>query len=172
MVLPISAFFVSQVVKRSQKYFKAQQDYLGHVNGQVEETFGGLDVVQAFNHEEEDLKAFNQANDTLYHAAWKSQFLSGMMHPVMMFVGNLGYVMVAILGGYFAVSGRITVGNIQSFIQYMRSFTSAHRTDRSGVQYDSVHDSGGRTRFCLSGRRRGGSEYGCTSACPSRKRSR
>ncbi len=123
LVLPISAFFVSQVVKRSQKYFKAQQDYLGHVNGQVEETFGGLDVVQAFNHEEEDLKAFNQANDTLYHAAWKSQFLSGMMHPVMMFVGNLGYVMVAILGGYFAVSGRITVGNIQSFIQYMRSFT-------------------------------------------------
>lgn len=123
MVLPISMIFISQVVKRSQKYFKALQDYLGHVNGQIEETFGGLEVVQSFNHEEEDLEAFNKANDTLYHAAWRSQFLSGMMHPIMTFVGNLGYVMVAILGGYFAVTGRITVGNIQSFIQYMRSFT-------------------------------------------------
>lgn len=122
-ILPISALIISLVVKVSQKHFKAQQDYLGHVNGTVEETFGGLNVVQAFNKEKETVEQFEKDNDILCRSAWKSQFLSGLMMPVMQFIGNLGYVAVVILGGYFATQGRITVGNIQSFIQYMRNFT-------------------------------------------------
>lgn len=122
-ILPVSAFVVSLVVKASQKYFKAQQDYLGHVNGEVEETFGGVNVVQCFNKEGETVARFDKANNILCRSAWKSQFLSGLMMPVMQFIGNIGYVAVVILGGYFAAQGRITVGNIQSFIQYMRSFT-------------------------------------------------
>jgi ATP-binding cassette subfamily B multidrug efflux pump len=122
-ILPISMIIISLVVKKSQKYFKSQQEYLGHVNGQVEEVFGGQNVVRAFNGEEKVTAQFEKDNNVLYQSAWKSQFLSGMMQPIMQFVGNLGYVAFAIVGGYFAIQGRITVGNIQSFIQYARSFT-------------------------------------------------
>ncbi len=122
-VLPLSMIIVSQVIKHSQHYFKEQQDYLGHVNGHVEEMYGGHAVVRAFNGEARSIAQFDAFNDTLYATAWKSQFLSGMMMPVMTFVGNLGYVAVAVLGGWLAVKQLITVGDIQAFIQYMRSFT-------------------------------------------------
>ncbi len=120
--LPVSLIFVSVIVKHSQKYFKSQQEYLGVVNGQVEEVYGGHTVVKVFNAEDKVIKDFDQANNKLYETAWKSQFLSGMMQPIMAFVGNIGYVAVAIFGGYLAVNGKITVGNIQSFIQYVRNF--------------------------------------------------
>ena len=123
LILPITAIIVKLVVGKSQKYFKKQQEYLGHVNGQVEEVYGGHTIVKAFNAEEKVLKEFKKANDELYHSAWKSQFLSGLIHPVMQFVGNIGYVVVAITGGYFTIQGRIAVGDIQSFIQYSRQFT-------------------------------------------------
>lgn len=123
LILPISIVIVKNIVGKSQKYFKAQQDYLGHVNGQVEEIYGGHTIVKAFNGEEKAIEEFSKANKELYHSAWKSQFLSGLMHPIMNFVGNIGYVAVAIVGGYLAVQGRITVGNIQSFIQYNKQFT-------------------------------------------------
>ena len=123
LILPISMIFISQIVKRSQKYFKSQQEYLGHVNGQVEEVYGGHNIVTVFNREEEAIKEFDKMNNTLYDSAWKSQFLSGMMMPIMTFIGNLGYVAVSILGGYLAVNKVIEVGDIQSFIQYVRSFT-------------------------------------------------
>lgn len=123
IILPISAILVSIIVKKSQKYFKAQQDYLGHVNGQVEEIYGGHNIVKVFNGEEKALQEFTKMNEELYHSGWKSQFMSGLMHPIMNFTGNVGYVGVAILGGYLAVQGRITVGNIQSFIQYNKQFT-------------------------------------------------
>ena len=122
LVLPIALIIVSNIVKKSQKYFRRQQDYLGHVNGQVEEVYGGHTIVKAFNGEEKAIEEFTKANNTLYHSAWKAQFLSGLMFPIMNFVGNLGYVAIAILGGYFAIKGRITVGNIQSFIQYNKQF--------------------------------------------------
>ena len=122
VVIPISLFIISFIVKRSQKYFKYQQDYLGQVNGKVEELYGGHMVVQAFNGEEDSIKEFNKVNEKLYDSAWKSQFLSGIMQPLMMFVGNLSYVIVSILGGYLVVKNRIEVGDIQSFIQYVRSF--------------------------------------------------
>lgn len=123
LILPISGLIVGLIAKKSQKYFKKQQDYLGHVNGQVEEIYGGHLIVKAFNGEEKAIKEFTNANDELYHSAWKSQFLSGVMHPIMNFIGNIGYVAVAILGGYYAAQGIITVGNIQSFIQYNKQFT-------------------------------------------------
>lgn len=123
VILPISAFIVSRIVKKSQKYFKKQQDFLGHVNGQVEEVYGGHLIIKAFNSENAVMQEFDKANDELYRSAWKSQFLSGLMFPVMNFIGNIGYVAVAILGGYLAVNGKITVGNIQSFIQYNKQFT-------------------------------------------------
>jgi len=123
LILPISAFIVKTIVGKSQKYFKRQQDFLGHVNGQVEEVYGGHTIVKAFNGEEKALEEFNKANKELYHSAWKSQFLSGLIHPLMNFIGNIGYVAVAILGGYLAIQGKITVGNIQSFIQYNKQFT-------------------------------------------------
>lgn len=123
IILPVSAFLVAKIVGKSQKYFKKQQDYLGHVNGQVEEVYGGHLIVKVFNGEEKAVEEFQKANDELYHSAWKSQFLSGLMHPIMNFMGNVGYVGVAILGGYLAVQGKITVGNIQSFIQYNKQFT-------------------------------------------------
>ena len=122
VVIPISLFIISLVIKRSQKYFKSQQEYLGQVNGQVEELYGGHTVVQAFNGEEESIKEFNKVNNKLYDSAWKSQFLSSTMQPLMMFVGNLSYVVVSILGGYLVIKNRIEVGDIQSFIQYVRSF--------------------------------------------------
>lgn len=124
IILPVSAFLVSFVVKHSQKYFKNQQEYLGHVNGQVEEVYGGHLVVKAFNREADTLEEFDKTNNILYESAWKSQFLSGMMHPIMMFVGNLGYAAVALSGGLLAIRGVITIGDIQAFIQYVKNFTS------------------------------------------------
>lgn len=123
LILPISAILISIVVKLSQKYFFAQQEYLGKVNGQVEEVYSGHNIVKSFNREDAALKEFNSNNNILYESAWKSQFLSGMMHPIMMFVGNLGYVGVVISGGLLAIRGSISVGDIQAFIMYVRSFT-------------------------------------------------
>ena len=123
LILPISAVIVGIIAKNSQKYFKKQQDYLGHVNGQVEEIYGGLTVVKAFNGEEKAVSNFNKANKELEKSAWKSQFLSGLMHPLMNFLGNVGYVAVAITGGYFVIQGKIAVGDIQSFISYNKQFT-------------------------------------------------
>lgn len=122
IVMPIGAFLVKIIVGKSQKYFKKQQDYLGHVNGQVEEVYGGHTIVKVFNGEEKVTDTFMKANDVLYRSAWKSQFLSGLIHPVTNFIGNVGYVLVAILGGYLTVQGKIAVGDIQSFIQYNRQF--------------------------------------------------
>lgn len=123
IILPISAFLVSFVVKKSQKYFKAQQEYLGHINGQVEEVYGGHLVIKSFNREKDTVEEFDKTNKILYDSAWKSQFLSGMMHPIMMFVGNLGYAAVALSGGLLAIRGVITIGDIQAFIQYVKNFT-------------------------------------------------
>ncbi len=123
LILPLSGVVVALIVRQSQKYFKQQQEYLGHVNGHVEEMYGGHIVMKAFNGEEKSIRIFDGFNDTLYDSAWKSQFLSGLMMPIMMFIGNLGYVAVAVLGGWLAIRGRITVGDIQAFIQYVRSFT-------------------------------------------------
>lgn len=123
VILPVSALLVSLVVKFSQKHFKTQQEYLGHINGQVEETYGGHLVIKAFNKEEETIRKFNETNQVLYESAWKSQFLSGMMQPIMIFVGNLGYAGVAISGGMLAIRGAIGIGDIQAFIQYVKSFT-------------------------------------------------
>ena len=123
LILPISLGLVIGVVKKSQKYFKAQQASLGEVNGHVEEVYSGHNIMKAFNAEEEVVTKFRTINSELYNSAWKSQFLSGMMQPIMMFIGNLGYVVVSILGGYLAVRGTIEVGDILSFIQYIRSFT-------------------------------------------------
>ncbi len=123
VILPVSALLVKNIVGKSQKYFKAQQDYLANVNGQVEEVYGGLNIVKVFNAEGKVTNEFEKANDNLYHSAWKSQFLSGLMFPVMNFIGNVGYVAVAVAGGYLAIQGTITVGNIQSFIQYNKQFT-------------------------------------------------
>ena len=123
LILPISMILVSTIVKHSQKFFKSQQEYLGHINGQVEEVYGGHNIVKAFNKEEDVIRTFDETNEILYQSAWKSQFLSGMMMPIMQFVGNLGYVGVSILGGYLAIRKTIEVGDIQSFIQYVRSFT-------------------------------------------------
>ena len=123
VILPISVALISFVVKKSQKYFKTQQEYLGHINGQIEENYGGHNVVRAFNKEESAVKSFLETNDVLYDSAWKSQFLSGMMQPIMMFVGNLGYAGVAIAGGFLTINGTIQVGDIQAFIQYVKQFT-------------------------------------------------
>jgi ATP-binding cassette subfamily B multidrug efflux pump len=123
LILPVSSALVMVIVKKSQKYFRAQQEYLGHVNGEVEEIYGGHNVVKAFNREEQVVKEFDSLNDTLYKSAWKSQFLSGMMQPIMQFVGNLGYVAVAVLGAVLAMRNAIEVGDIQSFIQYVKNFT-------------------------------------------------
>ena len=123
LILPVSMVFVMQIVKHSQKYFTKQQEYLGKVNGQVEENYGGHNVVVAFNREKAVMEQFNETNAQLYESAWKSQFLSGMMMPIMQFVGNLGYVAVALVGGVLTAKNRIEVGDIQSFIQYVRQFT-------------------------------------------------
>jgi len=123
IILPISGLLIMIVVKRSQKYYKQQQDYLGHVNGHIEEMFGGHVVMKAFNGEQRSVEKFNGLNTTLYDSAWKSQFFSSLMMPMMNFIGNLGYVAVAVMGGWLAIRGMITVGDIQAFIQYVRSFT-------------------------------------------------
>lgn len=122
-ILPVSGIIMGFVMKHSQKYFTQQQEYLGHVNGQVEEIYGGHMVVKAFNREKASVEEFDKANAVLYRSAWRSQFFSGMMMPVMMFVGNLGYVAVAVLGAVKAMNGTMTVGDIQAFIQYVKSFT-------------------------------------------------
>ena len=122
-ILPISMLCISFIVKRSQKFFKSQQEYLGHINGQVEEVYGGHNIVQAFNHEDKTVERFDETNETLYKSAWKSQFLSGMMQPMMQFIGNLGYVVVSVLGGWLVIRGRIGVEAIVSFVQYVRMFT-------------------------------------------------
>lgn len=123
LILPLSMCLISVIVKHSQRYFKDQQEYLGHINGQVEEVYSGHNIVKAFNKEEDIIKIFNDTNAVLYQSAWKSQFFSGMMMPIMQFVGNLGYVAVSILGGYLVIRNAIQVGDIQSFIQYVRQFT-------------------------------------------------
>ena len=124
IVLPIAAFITSKIVKRSQKYFIRQQNYLAKVNGDVEEAYGGHQVIKAFNAEDKMLNMFQEDSKKLADSAWKSQFLSGLMHPLMVFLGNINYVVVAIVGGYFAINGVITVGNIQSFISYSKNFTN------------------------------------------------
>ena len=123
VILPVSAILISFIIKHSQKYFRQQQEYLGHINGQVEEVYGGHLVVQAYNKQESTIKKFEDTNQILFQSAWKSQFLSGLMQPIMQFVGNLGYVGVAISGGLLAIRGTITIGDIQAFIQYVRNFT-------------------------------------------------
>ena len=123
IILPVAGIIVKFIVGKSQRYFQRQQDYLGHVNGQVEEIYGGLNIVKVFNAEEKVTKEFEKANNELYRSGWRSQFLSGLMHPVVNFISNIGYVGVAVAGGYLAANGTITVGNIQSFIQYNKQFT-------------------------------------------------
>ena len=123
IILPISMGLIALVTRKSQKYFHEQQEYLGHINGQVEEVYGGHLVVKAFNHEKETIDEFERTNRILYNSAWKSQFLSGMMQPIMMFVGNLGYACVALTGGLLAIKNVITIGDIQAFIQYVKNFT-------------------------------------------------
>ena len=123
LILPISMILIAVIVKNSQKYFKQQQEYLGHVNGQIEENFGGHNVIKLFHKEEDVILAFEKTNESLYNSAWKSQFFSGVTQPIMQFVGNLGYVAVAIVGGYLNIKKVIEVGDIQSFIQYVRQFT-------------------------------------------------
>ena len=123
LILPCSMFIISKVMKRSQKYFRQQQKYLGDVNGQVEEVYAGQNIVKAFNKEDAVMATFEETNKKLYESGWKSQFFSGMMMPIMQFVGNIGYVMVALLGGFMTIKGVIEVGDIQSFFQYIRNFT-------------------------------------------------
>jgi ATP-binding cassette subfamily B protein len=123
LIMPLSMSLIMVVVKKSQKYFKLQQKSLGQLNGHIEETYGGHNVVQAFNGEAAAIETFNGINETMYHSAWKSQFLSGLMMPIMSFIGNLGYVFVCLFGGYLAAKRTIDLGDIQAFIQYMRSFT-------------------------------------------------
>ncbi len=122
-ILPVSVFLITFVMKKSQRYFRSQQEYLGQINGQVEENFTGHLVIKAYNKEEEVINDFNRINDHLYDSAWKSQFISGMMQPIMMFVGNLGYAAVALIGGILAIKGTIEIGDIQAFIQYVKNFT-------------------------------------------------
>ena len=123
LILPCSMLIISKVMKRSQKYFRQQQKYLGDVNGQVEEVYAGQNIVKAFNKEDAVMATFEETNKKLYESGWKSQFFSGMMMPIMQFVGNIGYVMVALLGGFMTIKGAIEVGDIQSFFQYIRNFT-------------------------------------------------
>ena len=119
VTIPVSIFLLGLIIKMSQKHFKAQQEYLGNINGQIEENFAGQLVIKAFNKEETIEKTFNETNEILYESAWKSQFISGIMQPVMMFVGNLGYVGVAISGAMLAIKNVIGIGDVQAFIQYV-----------------------------------------------------
>ena len=123
LIIPISLVLVGIVVKFSQKHFKNQQKYLADINGMVEEMYSGQNIIKAFNAEENMLKKFNKQNEKLYESTWKSGFLSGLMHPIMVFIGNLGYVFISIIGGYFAIKGKIEIGDIQSFISYTKNFT-------------------------------------------------
>lgn len=121
-IMPVSILAIMAIVKKSQKHFKAQQEYLGHVNGHVEEMYGSHMIIRAFNGEKKSIEEFEKYNDTLYHSAWKSQFLSALMMPIMSFIGNLGYVLICMLGGYLSVKGSLSIGDIQAFIQYVRQF--------------------------------------------------
>ncbi len=123
LMLPISALILGTIMKKSQKHFRTQQEYLGNINGQVEEVYGGHTIIKAFNKEDDVIDEFKKSNEVLYKSAWRAQFLSGMMHPIMMFIGNLGYVGVAISGAFLAINGKITIGDIQAFIQYVNNFT-------------------------------------------------
>ncbi len=123
-MIPLALLLMGLVMKRSQKYFKRQQEYLGHINGQVEEIYTGHEIVSLFNQEESALDQFQQTNEVLYQSAWKSQFFAGMMHPIMMFIGNIGYVVISILGGWLVIQNQIEVGDILSFSQYIRNFTN------------------------------------------------
>ncbi len=123
LIIPFCMFILNKIIKKSQKFFVMQQNYLGHMNGHVEEIYGGHDIVKAFNGEENATKKFKELNQTLYQSAWKSQFLGTSMHPIMQFIGNLGYVVISILGGYMVILDKIKVGDIQSFTQYVRNFT-------------------------------------------------
>ncbi len=154
IILPITIFFVANIVGKSQKYFAKQQDYLGHVNGQVEEIYGGHTIVKAFNGEKKAIEEFEKANKELYKSAWKSQFLSGLIHPIMNFIGNIGYVAVAILGGYLAVNGKITVGNIQSFIQYNKQFTRTNKSNSTSIKYATINGSSNRKSIQIPRRKR------------------
>ena len=122
-IMPVSIILMGTIVKKSQKHFKNGQDYLAEINGTIEEMYAGQNIIKAYNAEEKMLKKFNKQNDKLYDSAWKSSFLSGLMHPIMAFVGNIGYVLISIIGGYFTIKGRIEIGDIQSFITYTRNFT-------------------------------------------------
>lgn len=124
LIVPFCMMILGRVIKKSQKYFSIQQNYLGHVNGHIEEVYGGYDIVKAFNGEDKVITKFDELNDTLYDSAWKSQFLSTAMHPIMGFIGNLGYVIITILGGYMVIKDKIKVGDILSFTQYVRNFTN------------------------------------------------
>ncbi len=156
LILPVSLVLVMLVVRFSQKYFKAQQATLGVVNGQVEEVYSGHNVIKAFNREAAVLEDFNTANDKLFESAWKSQFLSGLMQPIMNFVGNLGYVAVAIVGSIFAANGTITIGDIQAFIQYVTQFHPAHPAAGAGVQHAAEHGRRRRARVRVPERARRG----------------
>jgi ATP-binding cassette subfamily B multidrug efflux pump len=123
LMLPISALVLGTIMKKSQQHFRTQQEYLGNINGQVEEVYGGHTIIKAFNKEDDVIDEFKKSNEVLYKSAWRAQFLSGMMHPIMMFIGNLGYVGVAISGAFLAINGKITIGDIQAFIQYVNNFT-------------------------------------------------
>ena len=122
VVIPLSLIMMMFVVKKSQKHFRAQQEFLGHTNGHIEEIYGGHNIMKAFNGEEKAIEEFDKLNNSLYKSAWKSQFLSGMMMPIMVFIGNLGYVIVAIMGGFLTIKNKIEVGDILAFIQYVKSF--------------------------------------------------
>ena len=141
ITLPVSILLISFVIKHSQKYFKSQQEYLGHINGQVEEVYSGHHIVKAFNKEETVKKEFHDTNEILYKSAWKSQFFSGLMMPIMQFVGNLGYVGVAISGAYLAINGKIEIGDIQAFIQYVKNFTQPIQQVAQVFKYDAEYGS-------------------------------
>ena len=154
VILPVAGFLVKLIVGKSQKYFQRQQDFLGHVNGQVEEIYGGLNIVKIFNAEEKVTKEFEKANHELYRSGWRSQFLSGLMHPIVNFISNVGYVGVAVAGGYLAVNGTITVGNIQSFIQYNKQFTRANKPNSTNICNVTINGSSSRKNIRIFRRTR------------------
>ena len=139
IVIPLSGVLMMLVVKRSQKYFIGQQKTLGQLNGHIEEMYTGHNVVKAFGHEKKSIAEFDEINERLYGVGWRAQFLSGLMMPIINFIGNLGYVFVAVVGGVLVTKGRISVGDIQAFIQYNRQFTSTYFTSSSNFEYYSIH---------------------------------
>lgn len=142
VILPVSMGIIGGVMGKSQGFFRNQQKYLGEVNGQIEEVYGGHNVVKVFNKEKDVVEEFEKVNKELYNSAWKSQFFSGIMMPIMQFIGNLGYVIVAILGGFMVIKNAIEVGDIQSFFQYIRNFTQPIQQIAQVTQYASVCSGG------------------------------